>query len=80
LQLILVILNLLSARRSKRIQEQELVVPPLPPPYAEPIITKLPTAELGKEKEEWFEDCDRKSLTSTSTLADSEKSLRTTEA
>jgi hypothetical protein len=80
LQLILVLLNLLSARRSKRIQEQELVVPPPPPHYAEPIITKLPTAELRKEKEEWFEDCDGKSLTSTSTLADSEKSLKTTEA
>ncbi|KAH8787216.1 hypothetical protein BGZ57DRAFT_880155 [Hyaloscypha finlandica] len=80
LQLSLVILNLLSARRSKRIQEQELVVPPLPPPYGEPIITKLPTAELRKEREEWFEDCDGKSLISTSTLADSEKSLRTTEA
>lgn len=80
LQLLLVLLNLLSARKSKTIQQEGLVSPPLLPPYTEPNLAKLPKAELQREKEEWFDHFDGKSLMSTSTLTDNEKSSRATDA
>ena len=68
------LLNFLSAKRSKRTEKEEFFVPS--PPYAEPVITKLPKPELSMEKERWFENVDGKSLMSASILADRDKISR----
>jgi len=75
-----VLLNFLSAKKSKGSQGGYpfFVPPPPPPPYTEPSMAELEKVEIGQEEKGWLDDIDGKSLMSASSMSGSQKSSRST--